>query len=95
MNGICIGDFSRGDDIGDIEIRLRAWRRTYTDGLIGKTHMEAISVGSTIYRYGLDAHFLAGTNNSQGNLTAVGYQDFLEHVFNYQGSIINDQSVLG
>ena len=82
MDGIGIGDFRRRNDVGDVEVTLDALCWSDTDGFICETHMKAFSVSSGIHCNGLDAHFLAGADDPKGNLTAVGDQDFLEHVEN-------------
>jgi hypothetical protein len=33
-----------------------------------------------MHRDGLDAKFLAGAQDTQGDLAAIGYQDFIEHL---------------
>jgi hypothetical protein len=41
--------------------------------------MHRVGVGSRMDCHGLDAQFLAGAQDAQGNFAAVGDQDFLEH----------------
>ncbi len=80
VNRIGIGDFRCRDDVGNVEVALGALRRANANRLVGETHVEALRVGCGIHRHRLDAHFLAGADHPEGNLTAVGDQDFLEHV---------------
>src|SRR5215468_3273928 len=79
MDGIDVGNFSRTDHRRNVQIALRQLRRPDADGLIGKSDMQRIAVGLAVNRDRLDSKFLAGTNHPQGNFTAIGYEDFLEH----------------
>jgi hypothetical protein len=42
--------------------------------------MHGIGVGGGMHRDGRDAKLLARAQNAQGDLAAIGYQDFVEHV---------------
>ena len=75
VNGVHIGDFGRADDGRDIQVTARALGRADANGLIGKAHMRAVAVGLGIDRYGLNAQFLAGADDANGNFAAVGDQD--------------------
>jgi hypothetical protein len=48
-------------------------------GLVGQTNVECVAVEFGIDRYGLDSHFTGRTNDSDGDLSTVGDEDFLEH----------------
>ncbi len=80
VDGVGIGDFGGGDDVDHVEVRILAGRRTDAHGLVGKAYVEAVFIGGGIDGHGFDAHFLARTNDTQGNLTAVCNQYFFEHV---------------
>jgi hypothetical protein len=78
MYGIGICDFCCRNDIWDTQITGRAcwWPNTYC--LIGKLDVKASLIGCRVYRHGLDAHFAAGTDNSQGNFSAICYQNLFK-----------------
>src|SRR3954469_9731448 len=42
---------------------------------VGFANMDGLRVGVAVDRHGLDAHLATGPDHSQGDLTAVGYQD--------------------
>jgi hypothetical protein len=79
VNRVNVGDFSRADYRRDIEITQRQLRRPDADSFVGKTHVQRITVSFAINGHGADAQLLAGTDDPQGNLSAIGDQDFLEH----------------
>ena len=54
-------------------------RRANTDRLIGKQHVLQIIICRGVHGHGLNAHFATGALNTQGNLAAIGYYDFVEH----------------
>src|SRR5207253_10196564 len=71
-------DFSGRDDCRDVQVRQVGRRRTDANAFVGQTQMHQLFVGSRVNRDGLDAHFLAGAQDPQGNFTAVGDQDFFQ-----------------
>ena len=79
MDRIHVGDFRRADHGGNVQIALRQLRRADADGLVGKAHVQGVAVGLAVDRDRADAQFLAGADDPQRNLTAIGDQDFLEH----------------
>ena len=75
--GICyLGSRNNGRHI---EIALRRRCRPDTDGFVGELDVFGVAIGFGINHDRLDAHFLAGTLDAQGDFTPVGYQYFLEH----------------
>src|SRR6185437_1598421 len=74
-------NFSRGHDAGYIQVRLCTWRRTDTYRFVCETHMQAVAVSGAIYRNGFYIHLLAGTDNAEGNFTAVSYKNLIKHNF--------------
>ena len=79
MDRIGAGDFAGSNDLMDIQIAIARRRRSNTDAFVGKPHMHGVSVGSRVDGYGLDAELLACTQDAQGNLAAIGYENFLKH----------------
>ena len=41
--------------------------------------MHGVGIGGGMHRDGRDAQFLAGAQNAQRDLAAIGYQDLVEH----------------
>ena len=79
MDGVGAGDLASGDDLVDVEIGFARRRRTDADALVGKPHMHGVGVSGRMDRHRLDAELLGGAQHAQGDLAAVGDQDFLEH----------------
>ena len=79
MDRLGIGDFSRRNDGGHIEIALG--RRGGADAyrLVGEFDVFGFSVGFGIDHYRFDAEFAASALHAQGDLASVGNQDFFEH----------------
>src|SRR5579862_9562256 len=72
MNRIDIRNFSGTDHRRYIQVAARAFCRPNTNGLIGEAYMQAVAVSFRIYRHGLYAQILAGTNNAYGDFAAIG-----------------------
>ncbi len=79
MDRIHIGDFGGADDGGNVEIAFVQARRPDADGFVGKADVQRVAVGFAVDGDGLDAEFLAGTDDAQGDFAAIRNQDFLEH----------------
>ena len=79
MNGVDVGDFSGGDDGGNIEIAVGGARRADADGLVGKAHVERIAIGFAVDGDGTDSEFAACVEHAQSNFTAIGNQDLTKH----------------
>ena len=80
MNGVRIGDFGRADDAVNLEIALRTRGRADANGLVGKLDMEGLDVGLRVNGDAADAEFLAGPDDAQGDLAAVGNEETSDHV---------------
>ncbi len=79
MDADCIGDLGGRDDGGHVEITLggRGWADA--DSLVCEQNVLEIVVRSGVHRDCLDTHLAARTQYAQGNLAAIGYNDFFEH----------------
>jgi hypothetical protein len=85
MNRIYIRDLGGADYRWNIQVALRQLRRTNTNRLVGETHVQRISVCLAIDGDRADTQFFARANDTQCNLAAIRYQNFLEHnLKNYQ-----------
>ena len=80
MDRVGAGDFGGADDRRHVQIAVGAARRADADVLVGKAHVQRVLVGFRIHRDGLDAELAAREDHAQRDLSAVGDQDFLEHV---------------
>lgn len=76
VNGGGAGHFSRSDDGRDVQVGLSGGRRADADGFVCQTQVHQLFVGLGVNGDGLDAHLFAGTQNPQGDLTAVRDQNF-------------------
>ena len=71
MDGINVRNFGGADDGRNIEIAFVQARRANANGFVGKAHVQRVAVGFAVDGDRLDAEFLAGANDAQGNLPAV------------------------
>ena len=71
MNRVHVGDLRRADHRGNVQIAFLQTGRPNADGFVGKANMQRVAVGLAIDGDRLDAEFLAGANDPQGNLPAV------------------------
>ena len=79
MHGLCAGRSRRTDDRFDRQIALG--RRCGPDAyaVIGKRRVQRLRIGVGIDSDRLDAHLTARADHADGDLAAVGDQDFREH----------------
>jgi hypothetical protein len=79
MNGIGADSESQIHDLSPIEESLH---RTRSDevGFIGFFDVNAGRIGFGINSGGCDIQLAAGADDSHGDLTAIGHQDFLKHL---------------
>lgn len=52
---------------------------TNTVGLVRTLDVQRLAVGIGIHRHRANAHFGTSPHDAYGDLTAVGYQNFLDH----------------
>src|SRR6185295_15952970 len=52
---------------------------TNTNCLIGETRVQAVAIGFGVHRDRANAQLFGRADHAQGDLAAVGYQDFPEH----------------
>ncbi len=67
------------DDCRHVEVTLRRWGATDTNGLVRQQNMLQIVIHSRMYGNGLNAHFPAGPQYSQGDFAAISNNDLIEH----------------
>ncbi len=79
MDRIDIADFGRADDAIDLEITFLTGGFTDTDGLIRQLDVEGIDVRLGIDGQRLDPEFLAGADDAQRDLAAIGDEDLVKH----------------
>ena len=79
MNGVHVTDLGGADETVDLQVAVAARRRADANGLVGKLDVEAFFVGLRIDGDGFNAHFAAGAHDAQGDLAAVGDEDFVKH----------------
>ena len=73
-----IGNFGGRDDGRHVEVTFGSRRRSDANGLIGHCHVFQIAVDRRVQRHGLDSHGMAGAQDAQCDLTAVGNDNFFE-----------------
>ena len=74
-----VGDLGRGDDPGDVQVAVGAGGLADADRPVGQLQVGGVAVGLRVDGDRLDAQLLAGPDDPQGDLAAVGDQDSLEH----------------
>jgi len=72
------GDFGGRDDRRDVQVGFGCRGRADADGFVGQRQVHQFPIRGGVNRHGLDAQFLAGTQDAQGDLAAVGDQDFFQ-----------------
>ena len=79
MHRVGAGDLAGREQRGHVEIAVLRRRRADADAFVGEAHMHGVGVGGGMHGDGRDAEFLAGAQDAQGDLAAVGDQDLVEH----------------
>ena len=80
MHGVGAGDLAGGEDRRNVEVAVARRRRADADALVGEPHMHGVGVGGRMHRDRRDAEFLAGAQDAERDLAAVGDQDLVEQV---------------
>ena len=81
MDGLRTGFPGRRDDGVAAQVAVRRARPADQVGLVGLAYVLGIGVRLGVHRDGADAESTAGTDDTAGDLAAVGDQDFREHGF--------------
>lgn len=81
MYCICIGNFYRRHDARHIEVAFCGSWWPDANCLVGKAYMQAVTVGCRINRHRFDAHFLAGSNDPEGNFPPIRDEYFFKHLY--------------
>src|SRR6266571_180133 len=79
MDGIDVRDLGGANDARYVQVAVRAPGRANTNCLVRKAYMQRVPVRFREHGNGLDAEFLTRVNNSEGYLSAVSDEYFLEH----------------
>ena len=79
MHRVGAGDLAGGEQRRDVEVAVARRRRADAHALVGKPHMHGVGVGGGMHRDRRDAEFLAGAQDAQRDLAAVGNEDLVEH----------------
>jgi len=87
MDRIYVRDFSRADHSRNVQVAQRKLRRPNADRLVGEAHGQRVAVRLAINGDGADAQLLARADHAQGDLSAIGNQDFLEHELKLSASL--------
>ena len=79
VNSLGARDLRRCDDRGDVQVALGRRRRSDADAFVGQANPHGACVALGVDRHRRDTHFLAGPMDPQGDLAAIGDEDFIEH----------------
>ena len=88
MHGVGAGDFAGRQQRRNVEVAVLRRRRADADAFVGEPHMHRVGVGGGMHGDGGDAELLAGAQHAQRDLSAIGYQDFVEHRGAFQRLLI-------
>jgi hypothetical protein len=79
VNGLGARNLAGGDNLRDVQIGLGRRGRADADAFIGQPHPHGASIGFGMDRDRGNAHFLARPMDAEGDLAAIGDEDFVEH----------------
>ena len=85
VNGLRARGFGSGNDFVGHQIRLARGGWAQQHGFVGQHHVTGFFVGFGINGNGGNAHLLSRGNDTAGNFTAVGNQNFGKHIFSPYG----------
>src|SRR6188768_1049602 len=60
------------------QVGLGRRRRANAHGFVAVPDMKRLTVSFAVYSHGFDAHLTGASHDSQSDLTAVGYKDFVD-----------------
>ena len=75
-----IRHLGRRDDGRHVQITQRGRRRADAHSLFGQLDVFGVAVGLGIHHHCLDAQFVAGALDTEGDFAAIGDQDLFKHV---------------
>ena len=79
VDRVHVGNFRSRDDTGDLEIAFRAGAWADADGLISEMDVHRIDVRLRINGHRFDIKLFAGADDTEGDFTTVGDENFAEH----------------
>ena len=85
VNGLCASGFGSSNDFVSHQIRLARGSWAQQHGFVGQRHMACFFVGFGLNGNRSKAHFLGRGNDTAGNFTAVGNQNFGKQIFSPNG----------
>ena len=74
MYGVNVGNFCCAHNSRNIQIAQRGTGRADTNSLVGKSQIWAVRVSFGIHCDSLDAHLVAGADDTQCNFAAISYE---------------------
>ena len=84
MHSFGTGDFTCGNNGGNIEITVFGRWWPDADTFVGQLDVHGIGVGGGMHRNSLDAKLAAGTQYAKCNFAAICDEDFFKHrLFNH------------
>ena len=82
MNRVGAGDFTGSQQCRNVEITVDGGRRADAYAFVGEANMHGVGIRGRVSGHGRDTEFFARALYAQGNFTAIGNQDLVEHVRN-------------
>ncbi len=91
MDRVDVEDLRGADDGRNVEITLRRRSWSNTRRFVGKPDVEGIAIDVAVHGDRLDAHLLAGPDQTAGDLAAVSDQDLFEFA-RFEGHLVSQKS---
>jgi hypothetical protein len=79
VDGLGAGVLGYLEDLLDIQVTLRRGGGAEQKGLVGMPGVRGVALDLRVDGNGADPHLLEGSRDADGDLAAIGDQDFLEH----------------
>src|SRR5450759_203865 len=83
MNGVGAGNERGANNVWDVEITFTACCRPDTDMFISLMYGERLAISFRVGDDAWDAHLATSADDSQGDFTTIGYQNFTKHRHTY------------
>ena len=80
VNGLGIRHLGGRDDGGHVQIGQRRRRGADAHGLLGQLDVLGVAVSLRIDHHSLDAQFMAGTLDTEGDFATIGDKNLFKHI---------------
>ncbi len=74
------GNFTGREDLRNVQVAVAGRRGADADAFVSEPHVHGRVVGGGVHGHGRDAELLAGPQDAERDLAAIGDQYLIEHV---------------